>query len=101
MLFNLWKCKSLHAGHGNLDVKDKMGDTFLGTIAKEKDLGVTKSTDMKISKQCGIAASVDNEILGLIKRNITYKDKKLIILLYKVIVKPHLEYCIQAWIPLS
>ena len=34
-----------------------------------------------------------------IRRNVTYKDKKLIIPLYKAIVRPHLEYCIQAWIP--
>ena len=29
-----------------------------------------------------------------IRRNITYKDKKLIIPLHKAIVRPHLEYCI-------
>ena len=28
-----------------------------------------------------------------------YKDNKLIIPLYKAIVKPHLENCIQTWIP--
>ena len=33
----------------------------------------------------------------MIRRNITYKDKKLIIPLYKAIVRYHLEYCIQAW----
>ena len=55
--------------------------------------------DMKVSEQCGIAASKVNRILELIRRNITYKGKKLIIPLYKVIVIPHLEYCIQAWIP--
>ena len=54
---------------------------------------------MKVSKQCGIAASKGNQILGLIRRNITYKGKKLIIPLYKAIVRPHLEYCIQAWRP--
>ena len=33
--------------------------------------------------------------------NITYKEKSLIIPLYKAIVRPHLEYCrpIQAWNP--
>ena len=31
--------------------------------------------------------------------SITYKDKSLIIPLYKAIVIPHLEYCIQAWNP--
>ena len=28
-----------------------------------------------------------------------YKETQLIILLYKTIVRPHLEYCIQAWRP--
>ena len=31
MLFNFGKCICLHAGHGNLDVNYKMGDTVLGT----------------------------------------------------------------------
>ena len=35
-----------------------------------------------------------NPILVLIRRNITYKEKKLIIPLYKAIVRPHLEYCV-------
>ena len=89
----------LHTGHGNLHVNYKMGDTVLGTSVKEKDLGVTISVDMKVSEQCGIAASKGNQILGLIRRNITYKGKNLIIPLYKAIVRPHLEYCIQAWRP--
>ena len=99
MLFNFGKCKCLHTGHGNLNVNYKMGDTVMGTTIKEKDLGVTISADMKVSEQCGIAASKGNQILGLIRRNITYKGKNLIIPLYKAIVRPHLEYCIQAWRP--
>ena len=39
----------------------------------KKDLGITISADMKVSEQCGIAASNGNQILGLIRRNITYK----------------------------
>ena len=54
---------------------------------------------MKVSEQCDIAPSKGNQILGLIRRNLTYKDKKLIIPLHKAIVRPHLEYCIQAWRP--
>ena len=54
---------------------------------------------MKVSEQCGIAASQGNQIPGLIKRNIIYKQKKRIIPLYKVIIRPHLEYCIQVWRP--
>ena len=54
---------------------------------------------MKVSEQCGIAASKGNQILGFIRRNITYKEKGDLPL-YKAIVRPHLEYCIQAWRPL-
>ena len=75
MLFNFGKCKCLRTGHGNLYVNYKMGDTVLGTTVKENNLGVTSSADMKVSYQCGTAASEGNQILGLIGRNITYKEK--------------------------
>ena len=54
------------------------------------------SAGMKGSEQCGIEGSKVNKIIMLIRRSITYKDKKLIIQLYKAIVRPHLEYCVQA-----
>ena len=95
MLSNFVKCKCLHTGHGNLDVNYKMGYTVLGTTVKEKDLGITIRADLKASEQCGIAASNGNQIIGLIRRYITYKDKKLIIPMYKTIVRPHLKYCMQ------
>ena len=66
---------------------------------KEKDLGVSINANMKVSEQCRIAAFKGNQILGMIRRNITYKEKSLNVPLYKAIVRPHLEYCIQAWIP--
>ena len=52
-----------------------MGDTVLNTTLKEKDLGLTISADMKVSEQCGIAAAKGNQILGLIRRTIVYKEK--------------------------
>ena len=97
MLFNLGKCKCIHTGHGNMDKEYKMGDAVIGRTIQEKDLGVTFSADMKVSEHCGIAASKGNQILGLIRRTIMYKEKQLIVPLYKAIVRPHLEYCIQAW----
>ena len=75
MLLNFGKCKCLHTGHGNLDINDNIGDTVLGITVKETDLGITINADMKVSEQCGIAASKGNQILGLIRRIITYKEK--------------------------
>ena len=54
---------------------------------------------MTVSEQCRIAASKGNQVLGMIRRNISYKEKSLIIPLYKAIVRHHLEYCIHAWNP--
>ena len=72
MLFNFGKCKCLHTGLGNAGVNYEMGGTIISKTVKEKDLGVTM---MKASEQCRIAASKGNQILGMIRRNITYKKK--------------------------
>ena len=75
MLLNFVKCKCIHIGHGNMDKVYKMGDAILGRTTQENDLGVTFSADVKVSEQCGIAASKGNKIIGLIRRTITYKEK--------------------------
>ena len=68
---------------------------------------------MLISEQFVITDSMGNQIVGLIRRNImcvcvcvcvracvrARNEQKLITPLYKAIVRPHLEYCIQAWRP--
>ena len=99
MLLHFGKCRCIHIGHGNMDEEYKIGDAVLGRTTQEKHLGVTFSADMKVSEQCGIAASKGNQILWLIRRTIMYKEKQLIVPLYKATVRPHLEYCIQAWRP--
>ena len=87
MLLNFGKCKCIHIGHGNMDEEYKIGDAVLGRTTQEKDLGVTFSADMKVSEQCRTTAWKGNQILVLI------------VPLYKAIVRPDLEHCIQAWRP--
>ena len=86
-----------YIGPGNTGVNYGMGGTILSKTVMEKGLGVTMNANMKVPEQCRIAASKGNQVLGMIRRNITYKEKSLIVPLYKAIVRPHLEYCIQAW----
>ena len=99
MLFIFGKCKCLHTGLGNTGMNYEMGGTILSKTMNEKDLWLTMNDNMKVSEQCRIAASQGNHILGVIRRNITYKEKSLSVPLYNAIVRPHLEYCIQAWNP--
>ena len=40
-----------------------------------------------------------NQILGLIARIFVSREKEIILKLYKSLVRPHLDYCIQAWRP--
>ena len=40
-----------------------------------------------------------NQMLGMIQRTITYKNKIILLLMYKSLVRPHLEYAVQAWSP--
>ena len=69
------KSVCLHTGPGNTGMNYEMGGTILSKTVMEKDLGVTMNANMKVSEQCRIAASKGNQVLGMIRRNITYKEK--------------------------
>jgi hypothetical protein len=99
MKFNIAKCKVMHIGAKNSGAEYKMKDEKLDEIIEEKDLGVIISSSLKVGKQCAKAASKGNQILGLIKRTFISKQKSIMLNLYKSLVRPHLEYCIQAWRP--
>ena len=43
---------------------------------KRKDLSLTISADMKVSKQCEIAASMVNQIVGIIRRHYSVQGKR-------------------------
>ena len=72
MLFNQSKCKCLHIGRENGKKPYEMDNMVLEKNSKEKDLGVTISADWKVSEQCRIAARKGNQLLRMIKINITY-----------------------------
>ena len=99
MSFNVDKCKVMHIGKDNNNYQYTMNNRVLQTVTEEKDLGVIFSNDMKTSKQCTAAANKANRMLGLIYRTFTFKNQSNMIQLYKSLVRPHLEYAIQAWAP--
>jgi len=76
-----------------------MNDVQLECVSEEKDLGVIISEDLKWDKQCSEAVKKTNRMLGMNKRNFVNRSKETIILLYKSLVRHHLEYCCQIWSP--
>jgi len=66
-------------------------------VNEEKDLGVFLTSDLKSSRQCIISAVRARSNPSLIRRHFRRLDKDGFLLVYKTFVRPHLEYCIQAW----
>ena len=76
-----------------------MNGSTLNSVSQEKDLGVIITGDLKPSRQCATAAARANGVLGLIKRNFSCFRKEIVLNLYKQLVRPHLDYAVQAWNP--
>jgi len=57
------------------------------------------TSDLKCSQQCEYAYSKANRIMGMIRRTITYKEPKIMLSLYKTLVRSHVEYCSCVWNP--
>ncbi|CAM4513742.1 unnamed protein product [Caretta caretta] len=100
MKFNSEKCKVMHLGINNKNFSYKLGTHQLEVTEEEKDLGVLVDHRMTMSCQCDIAVKKANVILGCIRRGISSRDKEVLVPLYKALVRPHLEYCVQFWSPM-
>lgn len=65
----------------------------------EKDLGVSIDSHLTFDSHINNKISKANSILGVICRTFTYRDKDIMLQLYKSLVRPHLEYANQLWAP--
>ena len=99
MQFNESKCKVLHIGSRNPHFNYCMNGIWLENSLVEKDLGIYVDNKLKFSKQCLEARNKANRMLGFIARNVSHKSKQVVRILYNAYVRPHLEYCVQAWSP--
>jgi len=99
MAFNVDKCKVMHMGRHNRRQTYQLNNRVLESVDDEKDLGVTVTSDLKSSTQCRNAYNKAIKVLGMINRTIKYKDKGILLSLYKALVRPLLEYATPAWSP--
>ena len=100
--FNAAKCKIMHMGRDSgakYHLYDSNELKELKITEVERDLGILVSKHLRWGEQCGKAAGKAMSVLGMIRRTFEMLDEKGFILLYNTYVRPHLEYCVQAWSP--
>lgn len=99
MMFNSAKCKCLHMGYGNPKYDYFIDTDPIESVSEEKDLGIIMHDSLDPSQQVAKVVKTANQVLGMIRRTYEDKSKENIVGLYKSLVRPHLEYCVQAWRP--
>ena len=97
--FNALKCKVMHFGNRNPKHLYYLNDHILEDTQSEKDLGVIIDVKLKYHIHTAAATKKANQILGMIKKSYTTRDAKTISTLYKIMVRPHLEYSNVIWGP--
>jgi len=100
MEFNMDKCVCIHVGKNNINYEYHLGTTKLNNSVKEKELGVIIDNSLNFSDQCAATVKKANRMLGVLRRKVKYKSKEVVVRLYKALVRPVLEYCVQLWNPI-
>ena len=99
MSFNTDKCVVMHLGNNNMSHEYQLDGVGLKVTECEKDIGVYVQPSLKPSHQIAESVKKANRALGMLLRNLTFRDKYHYIKLYKTYVRCHLEYAVQAWNP--
>jgi len=92
MVFNAQKCKVMHIGNSNAKYNYHMGEVTLSKTSCEKDLGVWVDDGLKFSEHINNQVIKANKILGLIRRSFSNIDSHSFKLMYKSLIRTHLEY---------
>lgn len=101
MTFNQDKCKVMHIGSANPEVSFHMADHQLQCTQVERDLGIRVDSILKFREQAAAAVAKANQVLAVIRRSFALIDETTLPMLFKTLVRPHLEYGNLVWGPFN
>ena len=78
-------------GKHNKHHKYFLQDNFLSAVSDERDLGLIVDYQLKFSSHAKSVSSSANKTLGIIKRTISSQHPRVLMKLFKALVRPHLE----------
>ena len=77
----------------------KMGDHILKNSCCEKDIGVYLDNNIKFDEHINQAVNKANRILAITRRTFECIDDDIFKMIFKGLVRPHLEYAAPVWSP--
>ena len=106
MFYNFKKCKHLHIGSRNEDIKYTMNTgqevIEIEIVTSEQDFGLIIDKALNFSEHINSQVNKANRDLGITFRTFTFMDKEMFLNLYNYqsLVRPHLEYAVTVCAPL-
>ena len=97
--FNADKCTVLHIGSRNPENSYALNGLQLSKTESEKDLGIYVDPDLRFRRQAAGAVAKASQVLALIRRSFQAINCDTLPLLFKTLVRPHLEYGSCIWGP--
>ena len=105
MKFNCDKFKVLHYA---IDRENSVAHSYkspdgseIELVEKVRDLGVLMTSNGKFAQHIDHAVRKARKMMGWILRTFATRDPEPLLVLYRAMVLPHLEYCCQVWSPVA
>ena len=96
---NLQKCSVLHLGRSNQHWDYTIGHVKLKHSTSERDLGIQIDNQLKFHEHTSNVIRKCKWLMAVIKRSFCCLDKKIVLKLYKALIRPIIEYGNSIWGP--
>ena len=96
------KCKVLEVNRKNRCAFNhySLNNSTLPIVESEKDLGINIVSDLNWNNHISGSICKAKKCIGWVTRSIISRDRHVMLNIYKSLIRPNLEYCVQLWNPI-